>query len=433
MYIKTCCAVGAKALALILLILLLKPLYASNADFDQDGLSDSLELTLKTDPALADTDGDGLADGVEIGKDHSHPLNSNQDSIIDALDADDDGDQLPTVLESKNDTDQDGLADYLDTDSDKDGKSDTEEAGLTYLDSDQDGLDNLFDADVTQGKDQNGDGIDDVLSLASAVTEFSQVILSSIDPLPVPPVQATSLAPSTDLNAANAVLEVEVSEIATLSMEVKLPAQPVTDLTLVNHKSDTDGDGVHDQLEIGLDPKDPVDTDNDEIFDFLDEDDDGDRVPTLVEGEADRDGDGRVNYLDVDESGYFYCATTGRIVSGIKSFKITPSADVVLLADARDGRYRWYPLKPGTYTLQFILPKGLRTVTALEKGRLYVTPANGNLVNIGWSEDISQLGYLARFNDQQLPLWHSSFAIQDGAPPIINQNIPLIGSECDAS
>lgn len=433
MYIETCYTTGAKALALILLILLLKPLYASNADFDQDGLPDSLELTLKTDPALADTDGDGLADGVEIGKDHSHPLNSNQDSIIDALDADDDGDQLPTVLESKNDTDQDGLADYLDTDSDKDGKSDTEEAGLTYLDSDQDGLDNLFDADVTQGKDQNGDGIDDVLSLASAVTEFSQVILSSIDPLPVPPVQATSLAPSTDLNAANAVLEVEVSEIATLSMEVKLPAQPVTDLTLVNHKSDTDGDGVHDQLEIGLDPKDPVDTDNDEIFDFLDEDDDGDRVPTLVEGEADRDGDGRVNYLDVDESGYFYCATTGRIVSGIKSFKITPSTDVVLLADARDGRYRWYPLKPGTYTLQFILPKGLRTVTALEKGQLYVTPANGNLVNIGWSEDISKLGYLARFNDQQLPLWYSSFAIQDGAPPIINQNIPLIGGECDAS
>lgn len=433
MHIKTCYAVGAKALALILLTLMLKPLHASNADFDQDGLPDALELQLKTDPALADTDGDSLADGVEIGKDHNQPLNSNQDSIIDALDADDDGDQIPTVLESKQDTDQDGLADYLDTDSDNDSKSDTEEAGLTGLDSDQDGLDNLFDVDVTQGQDQNGDGVDDALSLANAVTEFNEVIPSSIESLPVPAVEAASLAPSTDLGEANEVLEVEVSEVATLSMQVKSAAQPVTGLSLINHKSDTDGDGVHDQLEIGLDPKYPVDTDNDGIFDFLDEDDDGDRVPTLVEGEADRDGDGRVNYLDVDESGYFYCATTGRIVSGIKNFKITPSADVVVIEDAKDGRYRWYPLKPGTYTLQFILPKGLRTVTALEKGQLYVTPANGNLVNIGWSEDISNLGYLARFNDQQLPLWYSSFAIQDGAPPIINQNIPLIGGECDAS
>ncbi|HPY40272.1 MAG TPA: hypothetical protein PLM98_07130, partial [Thiolinea sp.] len=186
-----------------------------------------------------------------------------------------------------------------------------------------------------------------------------------------------------------------------------------------------------DELEIGLDPKHPVDTDGDGIFDFLDEDDDGDQVLTLIEGEADRDGDGRVNYLDIDESGYFYCANTGRIVAGIKNFKISPSKDVVLEKNAESGRYRWHAKKPGTYTLQFILPKNLRTVTELEKGQLYVTSANGKLVNLGWSEDINHEGYLAQFDPKQLPTWYSSFVIQDGAPPMINQNIPLTGGECD--
>lgn len=35
-------------------------------DFDQDGLSDRLELMLATDPTKADTDGDGFSDGHEI-------------------------------------------------------------------------------------------------------------------------------------------------------------------------------------------------------------------------------------------------------------------------------------------------------------------------------------------------------------------------------
>ena len=135
--------------------------------------------------------------------------------------------------------------------------------------------------------------------------------------------------------------------------------------------------------------------------------------------------------VDVDEGGYFYCANSGRIVNGIKHFKITPSADVILQENAKTGRYRWYPLKPGTYTLQFILPKGLHTVTELEKGQLYVTPANGALVNLAWSEDISREGQLARFNPQDLPAWYSSFVIQEGAAPIINHNIPLRGGVCD--
>lgn len=412
-------------------------------DFDQDGLSDALERQLKTDPALADTDGDGVLDGLEIGSDRKHPLDTDQDAIINAIDWEDDGDQIPSVLESKQDQDQDGRANYLDLDSDNDGQSDREEAGLAGLDSDQDGIDDRFDADLTKGQDQNGDGVDDASILAKSVTTFTAVVvnresaatstpaLTAISTPSFTPSSPSELTAQTELiTSPDPVLEVEVSETAELSMLVNPSRLANTGLPKLAKKPDTDGDHVPDELEIGLDPQHPADTDGDGVFDFLDEDDDGDNVLTLIEGEADRDGDGRVNYLDVDESGYFYCANSGRIVQGIKHFKITPSDNVILQADAKTGRYRWYALKSGTYTLQFILPKGLSTVTELEKGQLYVTSENGALVNLGWSEDISQEGQLARFNPQQLPIWYSSFVIQEGAPPIINQNIPLTGGVC---
>jgi hypothetical protein len=402
------------------------------ADFDQDGLPDSLEIRFNLDPALADTDGDGVLDAEEFGANLAKAVDTDQDGMIDALDWDDDNDQIPTALESKNDKDQDGFADYLDVDSDSDGKSDTAEAGLAAKDSDQDGLDDAFDVDATHGIDQNGDDVDDNSVLAVELTTFSQEI--ALAPTIEQPVISTkpSQTPSQELDANKEVLAVEVSETAGLSMVIKSDAEFEASIPSLTKKPDTDGDRLPDELEMGLDPQHPVDTDKDGIFDFLDEDDDGDHVSTLVEGEADRDGDGRVNYLDTDEGGYFYCANSGRIVSGIKGFKISPSADVILELDAKAGRYRWRPTKAGTYTLQFILPKGLHTVTELEKGKLYVTSANSAVMNLGWSENINQEAQLAGFNTQQLPFWYSSFVILEGAPPLINHNIPLLGGECSS-
>ena len=46
---------------------------------------------------------------------------------------------------------------------------------------------------------------------------------------------------------------------------------------------DTDGDSLPDSFEIGPDPLDPIDTDDDGTPDFQDPDDDGDGVPTLTE------------------------------------------------------------------------------------------------------------------------------------------------------
>ncbi len=90
-------------------------------DSDGDGLTDNTEDSLGTDPELADSDGDGVDDLTEVG-DPSSPTDTDGDTIIDALDEDDDGDGLDTVDEdldgdgdpTNDDTDGDGTPDYLD-------------------------------------------------------------------------------------------------------------------------------------------------------------------------------------------------------------------------------------------------------------------------------------------------------------------------------
>ncbi|KAG1707529.1 hypothetical protein GQR58_003184 [Nymphon striatum] len=140
---------------------------------DKDGLSDSYEEKIGTEPFLSDTDGDGLSDGLEVGKNLDKPLNHDNDKRIDALDLDDDNDGLPTILELKLganlDTDKDGIKNYLDDDSDNDGTKDGVEAGMLGQDSNYDRIDDAFDSQVKgKGKesveDKNGDGIaDDVV------------------------------------------------------------------------------------------------------------------------------------------------------------------------------------------------------------------------------------------------------------------------------
>jgi len=105
-------------------------------DADADGLPDSVEVGLGTDPADPDSDDDGILDGVEVG-DPAAPRDSDLDAIIDALDPDDDGDGLATVLEDSDqngsllddDVDGDATPNYLDRDSDGDGYEDGFEVG----------------------------------------------------------------------------------------------------------------------------------------------------------------------------------------------------------------------------------------------------------------------------------------------------------------
>ena len=94
---------------------------AAAADTDGDGINDSDETTIGTNPMLADSDGDGVDDLTEVGNIAS-PTDTDSDTIIDALDDDDDNDGILTIDELANgDTDADTIPDYLDFDDDDDG------------------------------------------------------------------------------------------------------------------------------------------------------------------------------------------------------------------------------------------------------------------------------------------------------------------------
>ncbi len=77
-------------------------------DCDGDGLTDSQEAALGTDPTVADTDGDGLVDGEEAawGSDPTD-ADSDGDGVPDGAEANGDGGSDPT----RADTDGDGLCD----------------------------------------------------------------------------------------------------------------------------------------------------------------------------------------------------------------------------------------------------------------------------------------------------------------------------------
>ena len=192
-------------------------------DQDKDAISDEDERRLGTNPAMDDSDEDGLKDNEELGPDLQNPTDTDGDGVIDALDADDDNDTLPTAQEQslgtnpRNvDTDDDALSDALEAgenkigtdplnpDTDKDGISDGSEVGSEPskpMDTDKDGTIDALD------EDDDNDGI-----------------------------------PS--------------------ATEIQLSSDPLN--------PDSDGDGVSDSDELGDNPNLPKDSDGDGIIDLID-------------------------------------------------------------------------------------------------------------------------------------------------------------------
>jgi hypothetical protein len=142
-------------------------------DSDGDGLLNSQETALKTDPFLADTDKDGITDGQEVNTYKTDPLlpDTDQDGLLDGeelgyttnpLNPDTDGDQLTDGEEIKHGTSP------VDPDTDKDGLNDGLEVSIDSIplqqDTDQDGL---LDGGENQTcpnmikPDSDGDGIID--------------------------------------------------------------------------------------------------------------------------------------------------------------------------------------------------------------------------------------------------------------------------------
>ncbi|TNE84692.1 MAG: DUF2341 domain-containing protein [Deltaproteobacteria bacterium] len=275
-----------------------------DADDDGDGLTFAEEVY--TSDCYTDSDNDGVPDDVE------HGLNTDGDALVDGIDPDDDGDGIPTRDEdyclsvvggtcsndyapgegdpTNDDTDGDGIPNYLDDDDDGDGiptaqedycvnssSSCTDDYGPgdgapgndftdndsapDYLDPDDDG-----DGAPTASEDLNGDG---------------NWLNDDGDGDGIPTYLDDDEIPNLDAD----------EDGLTDDEEALIGSDP--------NLADSDGDGISDLDEVG-DPTDPNDSDGDGTYDVLDEDDDGDGIPTAVEGDGDSDGDGTPDFLDED-------------------------------------------------------------------------------------------------------------------------------------
>jgi outer membrane protein OmpA-like peptidoglycan-associated protein len=151
--------------------------FGGDTDSDGDGLLDSEERRIGTDPHNPDTDGDGLTDGQEVKTYMTDPLNPDTDG--DGLS---DGDEIMKYRTDPNkaDTDGDGLSDGdevlryktdpLNPDTDGDGLSDGDEVHKyktdpLKVDTDGDGLSdgdevNIHKTDPTRA-DTDNDGLSD--------------------------------------------------------------------------------------------------------------------------------------------------------------------------------------------------------------------------------------------------------------------------------
>ncbi|PIE19909.1 MAG: hypothetical protein CSA65_00230 [Proteobacteria bacterium] len=269
-------------------------------DKNGNGLDDAYEGQA---PALQDTDGDGKADILDNDDDGdgvltadedkngiggpmddddnqngvpnyldpqdtstTPPKDSDGDGVVDTLDLDADNDGISDIVEGAGDTDGDGVPDYLDVDSDNDGIVDVIEAG---------GKDTDGDGRVDGFVDANQDGLDDTLAAT---------------PHPLPDTDGDGLRDYRDLDADNDGI-VDVTEAG---------GQDKDGDAKVDGFSDTNGDGLHDDLVAKPWPL--PDTDSDGQRDYRDSDSDGDGVNDLIEGGGqDTDVDGKIDGL-VDQN-----------------------------------------------------------------------------------------------------------------------------------
>lgn len=149
-------------------------------DSDNDGLSNTEEIALGTDPFVADSDGDGLTDGCEVLGTNiavgtpilACPITAGSGTVlapyINPLEQDTDGGGIPDGLEVA--TGGDPTSDF-DDDSDGDGIGNLDEINLGLDPNDPDSNDDCIDDGVELGPDVNnpldtdGDGIFDIFDI----------------------------------------------------------------------------------------------------------------------------------------------------------------------------------------------------------------------------------------------------------------------------
>lgn len=264
-----------------------------------------------------------------------------------SMDSDDDG--IPDIIEGNDDADDDGLPNALDPDSDNDGIDDAIEAGVTGNDADNDGIDDAFDADTLGGDDQNGDGIIDNAPTPDTDSDGTPDYLdtdSDNDTVPdrleagvsntpvdtdqdglpdyrdldsdgdriadVIEVGENPLLPQdTDNDGIPDVLDIDSDgdNIIDTFESINIPAALNTDMNsngiddsidvVFTMGTDADSNGIDDRF-------DTLDTDSDDIPDYLDTDADGDGINDNIENDVlvtptalDTNANGLIDTIDV--------------------------------------------------------------------------------------------------------------------------------------
>ena len=324
------------------------------SDNDQDGLYNWIDIDADNDGIMdivenggVDNDHDGHIDYTTSG-DPSTMTDTDNDGFADSQDTDNNGVNLAT-----SDSDSDGLPNYLDIDADNDGIVDNIEGQSTsgYVapsgnDTDNDGLDDAYDADdqttvgiqnttsgvaivnpentdnadlpdyldldsdndgdsdALEGWDTDNDGIAD--TTPSGVDSDNDGLDDAYDTVVLDATNGASGDNATNGGTTpNSFPNMDTAQTPELDWrEADNDADGITDLLDI----DDDNDGIPDVVENGgVDPNAPgavlLDTDGDGIPNIYDLDSDNDGIPDLVEaGGVDSDGDGIVDNMGDDDS-----------------------------------------------------------------------------------------------------------------------------------
>ncbi|MBL8678962.1 MAG: hypothetical protein JNK05_07335, partial [Myxococcales bacterium] len=266
------------------------------------GANRNTDMDMTPDHLDRDDDGDTIPTSAELGMGGAMmPQNSDAmvamgegtaDMIPDFLDADDDGDSIPTAVERRLEptppVDMDGIPAHLDRDSDGDGVPDRVEAGMDpTMPANSDPMAAMGDLPDFLDLDSDNDCVPD--------SDMREAGAARTDPrMPNESANNNCMAPT---NVCSAALGRCVSpedmdgDGVPDADERRLGTNPMN--------PDSDMDGIPDGREVGPGPMFMGrDTDMDGTIDALDNDDDGDGVPTRDEIGADamnpRNTDGMV-------------------------------------------------------------------------------------------------------------------------------------------
>lgn len=279
-------------------------------DADDDGIPDAEE-------GSGDSDGDGVGDYKDTDSDGDGISDAGE------IAGDDDGDGIPDVLEGATDADGDGLANFRDTDSDDDGVPDVLELAGLRTDADGDGIPDRFDVNQTGGADANSDGVDDAATIPDfdqdGVADWIDIDQDGDGIADF--VESGAYGFDSDNNGVDDRWDADLPNatdpdggVANNAPLVDTDADGAPDM----RDLDSDRDGVADETETGARDSDSdgvadfrdLDSDNDSITDVdeaggLDEDGDGllDAGGVATSTPLDSDGDGAPDYRDVDADG----------------------------------------------------------------------------------------------------------------------------------